>query len=276
MKFCAIVVTYNPDKELLCKNIDAFYSYADKIVIWRNSNEPFQKFDDPQMKVTYMGSGRNDGISYAVNQVLELCANEDYQWLLTMDQDSVFPDFQNYLQLVESNVSDLSVAEFAPEVNSQTLHAGAFEDKDYVITSGAFLRVDAIRSMGGLRSDFFLDGIDIDLGYKIRSSGYKVRCLGGALLQQRFGEVFESHNHKAVSYPPNRICNIICNYWTIIADYFPVSRPLIWEVVKIWDILTPASVLVYQDKKIERLLAIAKGNIYGMKYIFKSLVSPNK
>ncbi len=276
MKFCAVVVAYRPDLDLLRKNIGAYYAYADKVIVWRNSDETDLQIEDPQGKVVFMGEGKNEGISAAVNKVLDLCVAEGYQWLLTMDQDSVFVDFGAYLRLVEANSTDSSVAEFSPEVNEQLLECGATADKDYVITSGAFLRVDTIRSMGGFRSDFFLDGIDIDLGYKIRSNGYKVRCLGGALLKQRFGEVEVAHNHNAVSYPPKRIYNIIRNYWTIIADYFPVSRPLIWEVTKIWNIYTTASVIVYQKQKIAKLGAIVRGNLSGMKYILSSIFSRKK
>lgn len=276
MKFCAVVVTYHPDMDLLRKNIAAYYPFADKIFVWQNSVEPDFSIDDPQGKIVLKGDGSNSGISAAVNQVLDICAAEGYQWLLTMDQDSLFADFGTYLRLVDENMTDSSVVEFSPEVNDQTLENGAVADKDYVITSGAFLRVGEVRAMGGLRSDFFLDGIDIDLGYKIRSNGYKVRCLGGALLKQRFGEVEVSHNHNAVSYPPNRIYNIIRNYWAIIADYFPVSRPLIWEVTKIWNIYTTASVIVYQKQKMAKLGAIVRGNLSGMKYILTSLCSKKK
>ena len=66
----AVIVTYNPDRELLHKNLDAFVDDVDRLLIWDNTpgttgHDLYREFD--QNKIVYIGKGNNCGISKALN-----------------------------------------------------------------------------------------------------------------------------------------------------------------------------------------------------------------
>ena len=73
----AVIVVYNPDMELLHKNICAFVKHVDKVMIWDNTPGGTNRkmFDDySQYKFIFQGTGKNVGISKALNYALE------YEW----------------------------------------------------------------------------------------------------------------------------------------------------------------------------------------------------
>ena len=97
-KILAIVVTYYPEKDLLEKNVQAFINQVDKVLIWENTPSP-DKLDYrfiTHEKVEYHGDGINS-ISRALNYAWEYANENGYDYLLTMDQDSFFENFDYYV-----------------------------------------------------------------------------------------------------------------------------------------------------------------------------------
>ena len=104
MKILAIVVTYYPEKNLLKKNINAFIEYVDKVLIWENTPESeklsFRFIHDE--KIEYCGDGINS-ISHALNYGWKYAKRNGYDYLLTMDQDSIL------VNLIQNKKNDESL-----------------------------------------------------------------------------------------------------------------------------------------------------------------------
>ena len=97
-KILAIVVTYYPEKELLERNVQAFIDHVDKVLIWENTPSPDKldyRFIEHE-KVVYYGDGINS-ISRALNYAWEYANENGFDYLLTMDQDSYFENFDYYV-----------------------------------------------------------------------------------------------------------------------------------------------------------------------------------
>ena len=98
-RILAIVVTYYPEKELLEKNVSAFINDVEKILIWENTPNDkkllYRFLSDP--KVDYCGDGVNS-ISHALNYAWKYAETNGYNYLLTMDQDSVFENFSLFIE----------------------------------------------------------------------------------------------------------------------------------------------------------------------------------
>ena len=97
-KILAIVVTYYPERDLLEKNISAYIEYVDKVLIWENTPEEYKlqyRFVEHK-KVEYCGDGINS-ISHALNHAWKYAIENGYDYLLTMDQDSLWADFSSFL-----------------------------------------------------------------------------------------------------------------------------------------------------------------------------------
>ena len=93
-KILAIVVTYYPERELLEKSISAFIEDVDSVLIWENTpakDKLSYRFIRHE-KVEYCGDGTNS-ISHALNFAWQKARMSGYDYVLTMDQDSVWDDF---------------------------------------------------------------------------------------------------------------------------------------------------------------------------------------
>ena len=89
MKIPATVIWYNPDDENI-KNIRTYIDYVEKLYIIDNSKENNKKLADSlnNLKTEYIYNDKNLGIAKALNLACEKAANDNFEWILTMDQDS--------------------------------------------------------------------------------------------------------------------------------------------------------------------------------------------
>ena len=113
---CAGIVTYNPDIDLLRKNVESILPQVEQIVVFDNGSINIE--DIKRMLVSYqgsicIGSSKNQGIAYALNRLCEWGVNNQYNWILTLDQDSISP--QGLVDNLSKYV-DTDVAVIAPNV----------------------------------------------------------------------------------------------------------------------------------------------------------------
>lgn len=265
MNLCACIITYYPEYDFLQKNINAYYNFVDRIVIWQNTPPKNRKNKEYALddKIVYMGGDTNLGISQPLNEILNYCEQEGFSHLLMMDQDSLFKNFGFYYKQAISYFIHNDVAQIGPEVNNSKILKGEFKECKYVITSGSIIDVKKAISVGGFRKDFFVDGIDLDFGFKINKSGGRIYQVGGATLIQNFGNTCLKRGKKIISYSPNRLYNTVKSQIILWKEYPEYFHKFLF--MKIYFILTPLNIIVYQSNKFEKLKAIIKGIIAGLK-----------
>ena len=147
-RILAIVVTYYPEKDLLERNVQAFINHVDKVLIWENTPSPDKldyRFIEHE-KVEYYGDGINS-ISRALNYAWEYANEYGFDYLLTMDQDSYFENFDYY---ISKTVLNPKVPEgiWTPQMNGEIVSED-FEEIDIPITSGMLASVKIINTIGG-------------------------------------------------------------------------------------------------------------------------------
>ena len=220
MRFCACVIAYYPDEQLLRKNVACYREFAEKVFIWQNTPmRDRHELDSLGDNVEWLGEADNVGISRALNAVLRRCQEAGIDYLLTMDQDSQFVDFSYFLHQIESQLPAERILSFAPVTPGESAAPGCFEPKNYVITSGSMVNVPLALSIGGYREDFLVDGIDMDFCFKAHQAGLQTVMVGGAELSHRFGETVKVGDKEIVSYPPKRLYAIVKSQWMLWADY---------------------------------------------------------
>ena len=129
MKIAAIVVVYHAEKRILFQNIEAFASSVDTIIIWRNSPDDLAYLEKWRSKMVFMGDGTNRYMAKPLNEAIDYCISKGYDYLLTMDQDSCWEDFNRFIELVNALPKDGLVAIYAPNVNNY-LKDSSIEYKD--------------------------------------------------------------------------------------------------------------------------------------------------
>ena len=109
-KILAVIVSYNPD-EAIISLYNSIKEQIDRLIIIDNSTtdieskKHLQFLSDKGIQIIY--NDKNYGIAKALNQGAKYAIDNDYKWLLTLDQDSEFlPNTYNSLLSSYNELSD--------------------------------------------------------------------------------------------------------------------------------------------------------------------------
>ena len=208
MRILAVIISYYPDRDLLKKDLDSFVDHVDEVIIWENTpaEERLAYRLDGYVKVRYMGTGQNIGISKALNQARKYAIENGFDALLTMDQDSVWEGFGSFVDTVSREDTPFGI--YGPAVYSEAIE-NEFAEAFTLITSGMLVPVEVFRKIGGYEEDFFVDGIDLDFCCKAHDAGIPVWSVGHCRLVQKFGGKrkvrFLGRYPEVYDYSPSRL-----------------------------------------------------------------------
>ena len=265
-RILAILIAYYPDMDLLAANMNTFAGHVDKIIVWDNTpggDAALAASTLPgEEKTERKGDGENHGISYVLNRAWHYAAEQGYDYLLTMDQDSLFSDFTLYLdETVRS--ADASQAIYCPRVKKKPAKgSGIYRKTDYGITSGMLVSVDILNQLGGYRKDFFVDGIDIELCLHAKRQGISTYEITNCHLEQRFGtpkttRVLGKDQHTS-NYPPRRLEEIVKTH-VILLRHYPCSFSLRKKIIMTYFWKLPQKLLFLESDKWSKFKAMGRG-----------------
>jgi GT2 family glycosyltransferase len=171
---------------------------VNKIYVFDNSDS------STEMKcenVVYMSEKENRGIAYALNRIMENAHADGYQWVVTMDQDSVIPDgmIKGFIESIQSH-SDLGIV--CPRViDKRRIYSISESDEketyvDFCITSASCTSVEVWERCGKFDEWLFIDLVDNDFCKRLTLSGYKILKLNKWVLDQEFGKIIPKSRKK--------------------------------------------------------------------------------
>ena len=188
----ATVVLYHPT-DLILDNIKSYINAVEKLYIIDNSTKPNQNLIeriralDP--KIIYINNHGTQGIGHALNRAAREAIRENYQWLLTMDQDSRFHNINDFFTCCESYGNLSQVGVFAPNTDKTSgtktcdyIHARV------VITSGNFVNLKHYKHVNGYESKLFVDEIDHDFCLKLREKNIPVIQFPSVYMHHSIGD----------------------------------------------------------------------------------------
>lgn len=271
-RILAIVVTYYPERELLERNIHAFINHVDKVIIWENT----PKVDRAKYrhitheKVEYYGEEKNS-ISRALNFAWYFARRYEYDYLLTMDQDSVFENFEFYIQKT-INCPDAPEGIWTPEINQQDTN-GAYEEINMPITSGMLSSVTFINAIGGWNEYFTIDSVDDEFFLKAHLQQIKKYRVKDVKLIQRYGtpNTVKWMGHQLVlrNDSPQRLYSIYKNKIMLIKAY-PKVKYLREEFFHYWPKVI-LLVIKFERHKFQKAWNILRGVFAGLTSKIKNL-----
>jgi len=189
MKILAGIVTYNPDTERLRQNIKAIAGQVDEIVIYDNGGLDRSLFGQ---SISIIGDASNKGIAAALNGICEYARQGDFEWVLTLDQDSVCPE--GLIDAYTEHTMDCSIGMLCPAITDRGYGTLSYdkgqdetEEVDACITSASMIRLSAWEKVGGFREDFFIDMVDFDICWSLKENGYRIIRLNSKSLLQEIG-----------------------------------------------------------------------------------------
>ena len=91
-KVYAGVVTYNPEIKRLKENISSIQNQVTTVVIFDNGSNNVDNIQNLILglaNVVFIKSEKNLGIAAALNRLMQWGNDKGYDWMLSLDQDSV-------------------------------------------------------------------------------------------------------------------------------------------------------------------------------------------
>lgn len=191
MKIAASIILYHPEISVLQNNIDAIISHIDVILLWHNSKELISI--SPDKKIVHLGLGDNEFIAKPLNRCLEYCQDHNIDYLLTMDQDSIFENFEAFLQNAFKYITPHTII-CAPNIKDMYPKTSNSISVQYAFTSGSLCNVPACIAVGGFREDYKIDYVDAEFCHWAIKCGYQIIALPYCKLEHNLGG----------NYPPLR------------------------------------------------------------------------
>ena len=161
----------------------------------------------PREMISYVHDAQNSGLATAYNHALSIAEHEGYEWLLTLDQDTVLPaDSLVTLMGTMAFLDDRpDVAAVAPQIRAggrivspnwflsgawprwfPTGFTGITQRTTFAFNSGSLLRVGALRQAGGYSPWFWLDNSDTCIYRHLAKLGKRVFVAGRVELEHDF------------------------------------------------------------------------------------------
>ena len=213
---CAIVVTYNPDPDVLGQLLQQLDAQTDFVVIDNASADA-----EALLAVTaacqrcgeLVRLGRNEGLARALNIGIDWARGRGHEQVFLFDQDSrLGEDFIARMQTALTEAAALSARPLAaigprlidPRNGRRTpfklfnrlwrrsdrplAGAGPHYRADFLITSGCLLELVHFDAVGGMREDYFIDNVDLEWCFRARARGFALAGTDAAELFHIIGE----------------------------------------------------------------------------------------
>ena len=205
----SVTVTFNPDAELLFRQLRALSGQVEESVVVDNHSGNIGTWEGGTKDYsTLIQLPKNSGIGLAQNCGIKYALNRGATHVLLLDHDSI-PEPGLVLNLLraeeELGALSIDVAALGPmlidprnssrskfiEAKSDLRNVGPLasaREVDFLISSGTLIRSAALVSIGLMNQEFFIDHVDTDWCLRARSKGYRIFGVPSASLQHRLGD----------------------------------------------------------------------------------------
>ncbi|MGB3672093.1 MAG: glycosyltransferase [Phormidesmis sp.] len=209
-------ITAYQDRDALCQCIQSIQQQnfsVDKVVVVDNSPSallPCETNSRLPIDLLVWHYPENIGISGGLAQAIPWANSQEYDFIWMLDQDSEpsFDCLHCLIQAYEKLTADCLVGIVAPiAIDPRTkyviapvdfINDGFREVKhleneqaylcDSPITSGSLLYLKAAESVSPPDPRLFIDGVDLDYGFRLTQAGYRNFVISAAILRHNFGE----------------------------------------------------------------------------------------
>lgn len=264
MKILCVLLSYYPNEELIKKNLCAYIDYVDKIIIWENTplyDRERYRFVNNE-KIEYIGADFNS-ISRALNYAAQYAIANKYDYLLTMDQDSVFCDFGLYYNFAKEENKDNYV--LGPNINNCHSSDLNIIDAD-LITSGTLVPVSVLHAIS-YNENFDIDGVDLFFCHELRKRGFHTMIVTNCILIQRYGNPLTKSIFGVKLIIPNysamRIYETIFSH-VIVIRFFSTTVQFRKYFFTYYLMKMPLKIIFFERSKMSKIISLCKGLFNGI------------
>lgn len=255
---CAIIVTYEPDPDVLLRLLAQISTQTDFLLIDNASSNAAQFIAHAQDTPRCIGVRRLDkniGLASAMNRGLREVSAAAYGFAVLFDQDSQVPasffiDMQRTYTRAQGLLSS-KLAALGPRIvslrNAKPMPFKVFSrlckrsdrrlpsdaklfEADFLISSGCMIALQYLDDIGMMKDEYFIDNIDLEWCFRASARGYALLGTDYALLQHSIGVDDDSALVRAgliVSHSPLRSYYSTRNRFAL---YREAHAPWAWKL----------------------------------------------
>ena len=264
----AVVVLYHPGADTL-RNILSWSEQVGKVYAVDNSDEPlaegFARCFEGLDNVEYLLCGENLGVATALNIGADKAISHGYDWLLTMDQDSLATPgmVASLLDCVTESGGRVGIiAPFQSSRSEPVPPRSGNEEVEAVLTSGNILNLRAYENVGPFVDELFIDMVDIEYCLRLRNAGYRIIRCYDALLEHNLGDItmhrYLGRTICVSNHPPSRRYYMTRNRFYVINRYRSLSPEFCRRQIR--QILGEIKgIVLFESEKLAKLWMTIKG-----------------
>lgn len=209
-RIVGLVIWYNPTK----KEVQALSLYntdLERVIIVDNSATDNSRLCAALDNITYIPFLSNKGIAAALNRGCAEAESMGAEWVLTMDQDSLWNQQRLREYIAEAALyedfdkvgifSPFHDCDGTPEKHKKI---GRFQEMKIIMCSGNLLRIRAWKQANGFKEDFFIDCVDDEISCHIRQLGWQIIRTNRIMLTHHLGngvQIVKIIQHPYTAHP---------------------------------------------------------------------------
>lgn len=213
------VILYYPHNSVFT-NLASYSSRIEKLFVVDNTPVQTKEFIEKIKtfeNIVYLHDGENKGIASRLNFVCNVAKEEGFNWLLTMDQDSLFEhdQLEKYFSCVEHFANAEEVAMFGVNFTGDKIQNTdcSFKESTLIITSGSLVNLKVFEQTGGFDEELFIDEVDFEYCLKAVSKGFKTIQFTHIFLRHQLGVVSNHRSFKSNKLTPRTLHSPVRLYY---------------------------------------------------------------
>ncbi len=233
MQVAGVVILYHPDEEQVIHNIESYITNVGKLLVFDNSGcrpEFIEKVKNLDPKINFITNLQNEGIARPLNKAFHLLGNE-YEWLLTMDQDSFFePDEARiYFDTFQKEFCHADTVAVVCPNHALAVRKGParveYKEVAAAITSGSLIHTRIWKQVNGFEEKLFIDDVDMEYGYRCTIAGFKTIQFTNVFLnhfigtQKQAGYFSLFKKSGRIIHSPPRVYYMVRNFCYVSTKY---------------------------------------------------------
>ncbi len=273
----AVVVTYNPDPDLI-EHLAAMRLQIATVVVIDNGSANAAEVEHQAAAAgcRYIGNSANLGVAAALSQGARLALAEGFEWLATFDQDSLIGPgaIAGLLSVHAGHPRRDRVAIVAMSHRDRATGRDYHHPEDIIetaplwrslratITSGSLIRTEVFAKIGVFDAALFIDSVDHDFCQRCRRHGWLAIEGREQLMEHSIGAVTE-HNFlwtrvACTNHSPLRRYYITRNTLEIVRRYLLVDPR--WTLCQLYYLVAGnILILIFEDQPAAKASAMAQG-----------------
>jgi rhamnosyltransferase len=270
------IVTYNPSMSDIEENLTKVLEQVPEIVIVDNHSSnisDLQRYISNFPTVFLIENISNRGIATALNQIFEFAKVHGWDFVLTLDDDSIVPYnmISSFNEIITNTIGSSKIGIICPKLIDRTTRK-PLKNRDIVyggitcITSGSLTSIEAWEATGGFLEWLFIDSVDFDFSLRLDSLGFQILEAKNVVMEHSIGTII---NHKILGIEfEHRYYSSFRKYYQERNSIYMRSRyhhsPLAIEILRHINHL--ALSIIFDKNKLANIRSLRKGFKDGIYY----------